>query len=316
MAVKVDLDLLRVFENGLDLRRLERSAVPARILGYGEISTVLDIEASEDRGLAFKRLPMFESEQEAETYSTLYSVYESALRERAGLHVAVSKTRWFTSDRGRVVLYIVQEKFDSAAIGHHVVRGATLDQARFVVRAVLREAYKVFAFNREHRGNLEMGLDAQISNWAIDVVEGDEIQLVYLDTSTPLMRQNGQEQLNPDLFLRSAPSFLVWVIRRLFLPEVMTRYYDFRRVAMDLVANLYKEQRSDLVPPLVDVVNEFLCEQWTDEVEPLTVSEVRGYYREDAIIWRFYLAARKIDRRLYRMRGREYPYILPERIKR
>jgi hypothetical protein len=51
-------------------------------------------------------------------------------------------------------------------------------------------------------------------------------------------------------------------------------------------------------------------------MEPLTVKEVSAYYREDALIWRLYLAFRKVDRALRLALGREYPYILPAKVRR
>ena len=45
--------------------------------------------------------------------------------------------------------------------------------------------------------------------------------------------------------------------------------------------------------------------------------EVRSYYREDALIWSLYLSMRKVDRFIRRrILRQEYPYILPEKIKR
>ena len=128
---------------------------------------------------------------------------------------------------------------------------------------------------------------------------------------------NGEEQLDPELFLRSAPSFLVWLLRLLFLKDVMTRYYDFRQVAVDLVANFYKEQRPELIPGLVDTVNGFFAgNDRLRGLKPLTVAEVRAYYREDAWIWRLYLAFKKVDRGLHRLMGKDYPYILPDKVER
>ena len=131
------------------------------------------------------------------------------------------------------------------------------------------------------------------------------------------MRKNGEEQLNPELFLRSAPSFLVWIIRLLFLEDVMTRYYDFRLVAIDLIVNFYKEQMADLIPDLIETVNGFfITEMKEGNFKPITVKEVKAYYREDAWIWRIYLAFRKVDRVLHKMLRKDYPYVLPGKIKR
>ena len=55
------------------------------------------------------------------------------------------------------------------------------------------------------------------------------------------MRRNGVEQLDTELFLRSAPAFLRWVLRLFVLQDVVERYYDVRRVIVDLVANLTRK---------------------------------------------------------------------------
>jgi len=309
------------FEAGLNPRHPERSAIPARVLGYGEISTVFEIAAAEAQGWACKRMPMFRDEAEAERYEALYRDYVRTLGDTIGLRVAPGEVlRLADRSHSRVVLYIIQERFPAAAIGHRAIQRLAPAQVMRLVQAVLREAGRVFDFNQTHQGMLELGLDAQISNWVIAgwtddaVVLPDPLELIYLDTSTPLLRRNGQEQLNPELVLRSAPSFTLWFIRRAFLPEVMTRYYDFRRVALDLVANFYKEGRPDLVPDLVATVNDFF--RAAAAYRPLTVQEVRDYYRFDALIWRVFLALRKLDRGLQTAAGRSYPYILPERIRR
>ena len=53
------------------------------------------------------------------------------------------------------------------------------------------------------------------------------------------------------------------------------------------------------------------------EGKAITEKEIVSYYREDATIWRVYLAFRKIDRYLHlKILGKPYVYILPEKIKR
>jgi len=321
---QVDVQFLTAFEQGLDPRFPERSRIPARVLGYGEISTVFELGSGHERDLAYKRLPMFRTEEEAQRYQALYQAYVTALRDRMGLQVVPTDTvRLPEKVKGRVVVYIIQEKLPAGAIGQRAIHRLRPEEVDRLVLAVLREMDKVFAFNQEHQAELEAGLDGQISNWAIAGFDtdtpalGEEIELVYLDTSSPLLRVNGEEQSDPELFLRSAPSFLVWLLRLLFLQDVMTRYYDLRQVAVDLVANFYKEQRPELIPGLVDTVNRFFAaNERLHGLMPLTTAEVRAYYREDAWIWRLYLAFKKVDRFLHRLLGKEYPYILPEKIKR
>ena len=320
--LNINVELLKRFEKGLDPRFPEKSAIPARVLGYGEISTVLELGAGSERELAYKRLPIFKTEEEARNYQALYREYVEVLGDRIGLRVVPSDTVRFM-DRGRVVVYIAQEKLPSEAIGHKAIHRLSSDGVSKLVLAVLREMKKVFDFNREHGGQLEVGFDGQISNWGIIGFDpkkpelGEDLELVYFDTSTPLVQKNGEEQLDPELFLRNAPSFLVWIIRLLFLEDVMTRYYDLRKVVVDLVANFYKEQRPELIPDLVDTVNEFFsAEIGEGGFEPVTEKEVGAYYREDAWIWRIYLAFKKVDRSLHRLLGKDYPYVLPGKIKR
>ena len=322
--MKINVDLLSRFEQRLDTRFPEKSEIPAKVLGYGEISTVLEIGTGTERDLAYKRLPMFKTEQEAETYDALYREYIQVLRDRIDLHVVPSDTvRLFDAKRGRVVAYIVQEKLPAEAIGHRAIHQIPPGEVIKLVLAVLKETVKVFNFNSRNRGQLEVGFDGQISNWAIlglkpEATElKDELELVYFDTSTPLLCKDGKEQLEPELFLRSAPSFLVWILRLFFLEDVMTRYYDLRKVVIDLIANFYKEQLPHLVPDLVNIVNDFFSDERVEGgFKPITVKEIRSYYREDALIWRLYLAFRKFDRSLHRLRGKYYPYVLPKKIER
>jgi len=84
-------------------------------------------------------------------------------------------------------------------------------------------------------------------------------------------------------------------------------------VYIDLAANLYKEQRPDLIPLTVTIINR----QLGPDQKPLTVDEVDKYYREDKLIWSFYLSFRRIDRWLTtRILRRRYEYILPGKIRR
>ncbi len=244
-----------------------------------------------------------------------------ALGERAGVRVIpCTTTQIVDAGRGRVVVYIVHDQIPEDTIGNMTIYRMSASDVNRLVLAVLQETGKVFAFNQGHEGDLELGINAQIAHWAIvgfDPERGglpERFRLLYMDTSTPLIRRRGQEQLDPDLFLRSAPAWLVPIVRRIFLPEVMTRYYSFRRVALDLVASFLKEGRSDLVSGLVDTVNWFFLAELEDmHFKPMTVEELRAYHRWNTTIWRIYLELRKLERTLCRVRGHDYPYILAGR---
>jgi hypothetical protein len=319
---ETQLKLLQEFERGLDPQHPEHSRIPARILGYGEISTVFAIQAEGLEGLAFKRLPLFRRMEEVDRYQVTLDEYVRLLTEEAGLRLPHHEHAAFLRPFGKPVFYIVQAQLPAQSIGHKALHHLPSQGVRDLVWQVLRELRKVWEFNRRQE-RVRIGIDGQVSNWSIEGLDPDNpriagLPLSYLDTSTPLFRVGGAEQVDPELFLRSAPSFLVWILRLLFLKDVVDRYYDFHLVAVDLAANFYKEQRPELVAGAVGWINEFFRGEAAElGIAPLSENEVRSYYRQDALIWRLYLSMRKVDRTLHlRLLRREYPYILPGRIQR
>ena len=128
-----------------------------------------------------------------------------------------------------------------------------------------------------------------------------------------MVRINGEHQINAEVFLRAAPPVLRTILKKMFLQEILDRYFDFRLVVIDLIANLFKEKRSDAIPKLVEIASNFFKER---DIEPLTYEEVKKYYSSDASIWSLYLNSRKIHRLFNKIAGRRYEYFLPEKIER
>lgn len=320
----IDREKLQQFEDQLDPRDLTASSFPVRVIGYGEISTVLDIDLGDGAALAYKRMPLFHNNEEVERYQALYEEYTRTMAKEIGIRMVEAEVvNVHDEAHQREVVYILQRMLPAESIGHKAMQMLAEEEVHRLVLAVVGELEKVYRFNEDHRGRIELGIDGQISNWALDGYQPgsarlpDEIRLIYVDTSTPLLTRDGKEQLDPQLFLRSAPSFLVWILELFFLEDVLTRYYDLRKVCIDLMANFYKEQRPELIPELVALLNDhFSARIESDGFEPFTVKEIEAYYREDAMIWRLYLAFRKVDRWLHRLFGQHYPYILPGKIKR
>jgi hypothetical protein len=320
--VQVDVELLKEFEKGLDPERPEKSKIPAKVLGYGEISTIFEIQADSVKDLACKRLPIFQTCPEVADYEQLYADYNACLEQEIGISVPQYGFAWFKTDAGRIIAFDVQQKLQPTSIGNRALAILNTEDIRTLFLLVLRELAKLWRFNSANPQKA-MGIDGQISNWAItDFNPGKPLpagaRLLYIDTSTPLMKRDGVERLDPELFMRSAPSFLVWLIRWLFLEGVMTRYYDARLVTIDLIANFYKEQRPDLVPVLVQAANAFFAGEGKFlSIKPLTTKEIKSYYDEDKTIWTLFLALRRFDRWLHKyVLHQPYAYILPGKIKR
>jgi hypothetical protein len=323
MELEINQELLADFERQLDPRRPEAGGLNARVLGYGEISTVFEIGPDEGAGIAYKRMPIFTTEDELESYRWIFREYNRVLSEEVGIKLPPYGCAHVEGASGKPVMFLAQQKLDAASIGNKAIHVLPAGDVNRLIRQVLRELARVWRFNA-NQAEMELGIDGQVSNWAIEGFDAGskelpvEFRLLYLDTSTPFIRLDGTEQLDPELFLRSAPSFLVWVLRALFLQDVMTRYYDLHLVAVDLIANFYKEQLPELIADLVREANDFFDSEAPElAVEPLTEKEIKSYYRQDALIWRLYLSMRKTDRFMRtRLSRRGYPYILPGKIKR
>ena len=265
---------------------------------------------------------MFANEDEITAYAAAFDTYRLRLQE-AGIRVTPSTLVPLQQRCGsRRVVYLVEQRLPAHAIGNAIVRTVRPAEAQRLLRAVLGELSKVYRFNQQQAGAWALGIDGQISNWVVEAMDAADglpsaINLSYFDVNTPLVRRNGVEQLDTELFLRSAPAFLRWVLRLFVLQDVVERYYDLRRVIVDLVANLYKEGRADLVPAWLETANRFLDEELADAgIKPIEEREVIAYYREDVRIWRLYLGLRRFDRMLHRLTGRQYPYVLPGPIRR
>ena len=304
-----DEHLLQEFELGLNPQRLEDSTIPATIIGYGEISAIFQI--ADHSRVAFKRLPLFSDRPSAEKYTRQFHEYCHFLSQ-SGLHLPEHQTFIIEPPGRPVAVYIAQKMLPAESFGHRLLHVSEWDDIRRLIETIVGEISRIWDFNRSNRPGLELALDGQLSNW-VRIEEGGAPVIYYIDTSTPLFRKDGIEQLDPELFLKSAPGCLRWIIRLLFLKDVIHRYYDQRQVYIDLAANLYKEQRPDLIPMTIDIINR----QIGSGQRPLTEADVNKYYREDKLIWTIFLSFRRLDRWLTtRIVHRRYEFILPGKIKR
>jgi len=306
--MNIDSELLNKFEAGLDPQNLKASSVPAVILGFGEISTVFQIGGCADT--AYKRMPLFKDIASAERYAGQFLEYCNLLTE-SGLKLPESGTGIVALPGRPVVLYIAQNILPPERFAHKLIHVLNPDETGKMMEKILSRIELVWSFNRKKSLLFELALDGQLSNWVFP--ENLSGELYFVDTSTPLYRKNGVEQLDPELLLQSAPGFLRWMLRLFFLDDVMNRYYDRRQVCIDLAANLYKEQKPELLSMTVEIMNGIFFEK----DNPLSADEVEKYYATDRKIWALFLAFRRIDRFIKtRIFMKRYEFILPGKIKR
>jgi hypothetical protein len=286
----VDSALVRAFERRLDVLRPEATR-GAKILGFGEISVVFELD--EHPGLVFKRVAGFRAGEDAR-YAAVVKAYVHALEAR-GVRVA-PVTTIAVPGRGGPIVYLAQRRLESTTLGHRVLQTGSDRALQTLLESVLEHVGAVV-------GDGTIGLDAQLSNWS---AAGE---LVYLDLSTPLLRENGAERLPLGFLLRSLPDALGWALtvsgkKR----SMLDRYYDRRHVAMDIVSNFVKERRGDRLAFGIDVVNRWLAEQGS---RPLTIDEVRADYRADARTWALLQWVRRPDRFLRtKVLKRPYDFLL------
>jgi len=250
------------------------------VLGYGEISTVLGATV-DGRSYACKRLPPFPPGA-IDRYRAACTAYLVALGER-GIRTATST---------------IDQPIEDRLLAEHL-RGADPDEAA----AIARRLVSVIANAIDSR----LGLDAQISNWALDTDDG----FVYIDVTTPLIRDEaGDEMLDTDLFLASLPAFLRPGVRRFLLPEILGHYYDARAALLDLIGNLKKERLDNAIPAFLEEANRVVD-------PPITGKEISRYYRTDAVMWEILQRLRRTDRWWqHTIRRRGYPFLLPGKVDR
>jgi len=264
------------------------------VLGWGEVSATVAFEATAGP-VALKWLPPFPDATRWDRYRTLFDEYRAALAAR-GVPLVPSELRSTPVGSG-VSGVCVQPRLPAASIGPRVLAGAAPEAAGDALSRIF-----------DHVGeavDATVGLDAQLSNWAL--LDGVWTQL---DLTTPLLRDpRGRDRLDAAVFLAALPAPLRAPVRLLLLRSITSTYHRPRSVALDLVANLLKERLDSHLPLAVEVAGGRFGVRFT-------VDEVRRHYRADARLWRALLALRRFDRRFRRAIGRPYPFLLPGPVER
>ncbi|MBP7734881.1 MAG: hypothetical protein KA369_02800 [Spirochaetes bacterium] len=325
--LKNDIQCYKKF--AADFFTLYRENAEVTVVGYGEISTVMrlnkknhlrsDIIDSESRWI-WKKMPPFPTMSEVDRYMRLYEMYRHILIEDLGIAVPEQTARYFKHNTYFLV-YAGQERVDEKCIGNALIRRLDEVNAVHLLEKVLKKLVDVHVFNKKNT-EINIGIDAQFSNWVLVSQTGslhgiaDSDTVTYIDTSSPMIRIRGIEQVNTEIFIKSAASFLRPFIRAFFLQQVLDRYYDLRSVVIDIIANLYKEKRADLIDSFIQSTNSFFKNAGV-VVKDINRKEIDAYYSNDAFIWRFYQASRKIDRFVTeKILRKQYMFRIPEAIER
>jgi len=302
--------------------------ISIHILGIGEITTTIEVKGkhwgklhpTQKRmmKLAYKRMPAFDSKDAMEHYVRIHNEYQDLLEE---LGIAMPWHDNLTKQRadGRWVVYNRQERFSNRKVACLMTRETDKEGCMGIFRLLLDKMGLFFTHNREHPEKM-IGFDAQISNWVFTDYDPEQKRVrpdepvVYIDTSTPLLRYDGEEQLDTELFLRALPAPGRAIVRRFFLQDIVDRYYIPREVILDLIASYITHGRPDTVPALIEEANRFMADSdFAKDAKPFTVKQIKAYNREDVMIWHFFRTLKRIDRFIgERFLGKTYEQRLPK----
>lgn len=258
------------------------------LLGYGEITVVVGWPTSEPR-VAVKRLPPLADRGRVERYANSVHAYCHALTEH-GVHVVPQQTHVVPAHGGGWALHVVQPMYASEQLAVDHLRRDDPYCRELIARVV------TMAMLADHG----LGVDAQITNWV--VVDGVPR---LIDTTTPMMRVDGGFVLDIGLILTPFPAATRPLLRRFVVPDVLARYHDPRSIAIDIAANLHREDLARWIPAVLDAANDRLP-------QPIERDEVDRYYRQDARLWSTIQLAKRMNRGwTTHVRRKTFPILLP-----
>lgn len=320
--MNVNIELLKELEQSIDTVNPERGKIPLKILGYGELSLVFEI-VNDPQNYAYKRTPIFQNEKQARKHKYIFREYNRILNEELNIKTPSFDVVWFENDDGKIIFYAIQEKIPPESVGNKIIHQVGKKDIETLVLKVMREMKKVWTFNKKNR-IFEVGLDGQISNFSVlnydpnkpKVDENSE--LLYIDTFPPFFRKNGSEAMNMKLLTKALPYYIRGLVNAFFVEDLVGNYYIWRDVAIDLIANFFKEQLPHHIPSLIKVVNKFFSQEASEfEIESITLEEVQKYYKFDKFVWALMYNLRTFDRYVRtKLLRKKYDFYLPEKIKR
>lgn len=256
------------------------------VLGFGETTSVLEIKNEKFKDIVLKRVPFFKNKKECEDYIYLHNFYVSEI-QRLGLRVA--KTSLIPIQlNNKWSIYIVQEKFKKEDVLSEIIKKSSSEKVWEYVKKVLDLSQNIFRESINRKDGCNMGFDMQVENW---VVDGDG--LIYFDTATPLVKKNGKEQLNLNVFFRSVWWPIGFVAEKILSPFLLSDYYDFRKSALDMIANLYKEEMGDIIKDIIKKANSYMKNLEWANYRPFSLLEVKLYYKQNVFVWETYLKGKK-----------------------
>ena len=308
---KVNLEKLAEFERQLDLMQPEGGPFGCRIVGYGELTAVMTLDALP--GNVYKRISGFIAESEARSYAEAIGRYLQLLGER-GISAVPTTTEVIVG--AAPVVYLIQPHLNSGRLGHFLLHTTSQSELQGILEQVLDTLSSLLKRNRQINDGIEVAADAQLSNWYFPAEGGSPC---LLDVGSPIFRINGRMETYSGNIYRALPQPIRWAVRKLRMVEdYFLHYFDMKGLVFDILGNMIKENAENRLTEGLTYINSWLQNrpEWSD-IGPVTGKAVRRFYWLDAVTLELLLRVRRYNRFIHnRILKKRYDYILPGKIAR
>ncbi|MBN1289843.1 MAG: hypothetical protein JXA49_09440 [Actinobacteria bacterium] len=261
----LDSDVFLFKRFNRDMKELFRGEISVGVLGVGVANSVVALsrENMDGRGMnsdmAYTKMPPFPDIQTVEYYQEIFGRYHDLLKE-AGLNPPAHGIKYVSRKDGKFTVFITQRILSRESSGIRIVKDSNDEECLAFFELILDEIMKVARYNNGAT-LLKVGIDARIMNWGLKDYDPRNLsvenvdKLYYLDTGIPMIREKGEDLLDPDLMLMGLPGFAKPIIRTLFLKRYWKRFYNTREMVLDVIADFIANGRTDITERMVAKAN-------------------------------------------------------------
>ncbi|MBN2168115.1 MAG: hypothetical protein JW738_02645 [Actinobacteria bacterium] len=319
----LDSDVFLFKRFNRDMKELFRGDVSIGVLGVGVANSVVALsrEDSDGKGmqsnLAYTKMPPFPDIQSIEAYQEIFARYHDILEE-IGLNPPTHGIKYVSRKDGKFTVFITQRMLSRESAGIKVIQELNDEDCLGFFELVLHEIMKVAKYNNSET-TLKVGIDARLINWGIKDYDpknmsiGTVDKLYYLDTSIPMIREKGNDLLDPNLMLMGLPGFAKPIIRTLFLKRYWKRFFNAREMTLDVIADFIVNGRTDITERMVSKANVVLEEGMAGHaMEKITSESVKKRMRVNRQYRSTFNMFKRIDRFIkVKVLRRKYKHRLP-----
>lgn len=320
----LDSDIFLFKRFNKDMKELFRGDLSVGVLGAGMVGSVLELsrddEGRVDSGseLTYTKIPPFTDMESVELYRELFQRYHGLLKD-AGLNPPVHGIRYVSRGGDTSTVFITQRNITRQSIGTQVVSRISDDDC-FVLFEMILDRIRIIADFNNKNTETKIGIDPRLSNWGVEgydtghpAIRGFE-ELTYLNTSTPMIKENGKDLLDPELVIMNLPGVSKPFIRTLMLDRYWKRFYSPREMVLDVITDFRAWGHPETTEKMIEMANEFLEEmEINSDGNKITGGSVSKRTRGNRFYQKAFIVFRKIERFFkVNLLRRKYGYSISE----